>query len=69
MQTVAQSPNKPSHDVTFARRFLRGKRMTACEQIRVRPEVVDCFSDPGFAEFDVVWFFIAGSNVFQMWFK
>jgi len=27
--------NKPLYDVTFTRRFLRGKQMTACDQIRL----------------------------------
>jgi len=43
-------PNKPLYDVTFAGRFLRGKQMTACKQIRVHAVVVTQVC----AEFDVL---------------
>jgi len=39
--------SKSLYDITFARRFLCGKQMTACEQIRLRAVVVHCFSDSG----------------------
>jgi len=31
-RTLGKRPNKPRYDVTLARRFLRVKQVTACEQ-------------------------------------
>ena len=39
--------DKPLYDVTFACRFLHGKRMTTCELIRVPAVVINCFTDLG----------------------
>ena len=44
-RTLCNRPNKPRCDVTFARKFLRGKQITTCEQITACAVVVDCFSD------------------------
>jgi len=35
--------NKPRCDITFSRKILCGKQMTAWEEITLRAEVVDCF--------------------------
>jgi len=45
IRNAVQSSYKPGCDVTFARKFLRGKQMTACEQITAHAVVVDCISD------------------------